>query len=342
MTTSTNTSNSPGAAYTFDTYTQTFGAADSGIITFDTASPNNWTNAVGETTATVEAQVSSTGKNVAEAWASVETQVKSYAAAVAEAWASAETNGHVWGSILAFAETWATAEAPAASTTKAPFAEAWSSSEGHVKGFADANTEAWTSVEVSAPTTVWQRAFSEVWATVDNDGKAMMQAIDQTMAFADLLFRNAKAVYQEFQVRGAPLTIDDVISIVGYEAPIGYSPLIDFVAGDYDYQKALFQLVMTPSSTSGRPALTRLSVSADMPDVIQSGTATISSAGTLLVKFDKIFTVPPAVSVVMLTAATGCTAVVVGVPTATGFTCGLQVSAGVYTTGSLSWTAVGR
>lgn len=340
--TTTNTSNAPGTSYTFDTYGLSFDAADSGVMTFDTAAPNNWTVAVDEAIANAEAFINGFLKPVAEAFATAEARVSDHDGEQSEAFSTSEGNTHVWGAFIAIAEAFATAEALAKDASPAPITEAFATAEALAKGIDDQTAEAFATVEALVNLTTWTRTFTETVAYVDDDAIGYSKAISEAVAFADLLYRNANIVWQEFQVRGAPLTVQDIVSLVGYEAPVGFSPLVDFVAGDYDFQKALFGIIVKASSADERPALQQVDIVADMPDVNDTGTVTIAANGTVLVNFNKKFTVAPSVALAMTTAAQASTAVVIGSPTKNGFTCGLQVSAGVYTTGSLTWTAVGR
>lgn len=342
MTTTTDTSSVAGALFTFDTYGFTFDDADSALTTFDTAAPTEWTNLVGETLSPDESLANGLLHPVAEAVALTEAMAQGIGDAQGEAFSVAETNAHVWGSILAFAEALGLGDELANETTQDAFAEAFSAAEAAVKGIGYNTAQSLALSEDASALTVWTRAFSEALAFVDDQGSDYAKVVVETMGFVDLLYRNADAVWQEFQVRGAPLSIDDIADIVGYSAPVGYSPLVDFVAGDYDFQKALFGIILKSSSADTRPALADCTIVADMPDINDAGTATINAAGTLVIAFAKKFTIPPSVAVAMTTAAQASTAVVVGAPTKVGFTCGLQVSPGVYTTGSLSWTAVGR
>lgn len=138
------------------------------------------------------------------------------------------------------------------------------------------------------------------------------------------------------------LTLDDFRNMLNNQAPVGFSPFQQFVAGDYEYDKALYRISM--NSTSGdRGIITKLQVDVDVPDMMDRGRVTITPAEASSgkwVPFTRPFHVPPVPVVTLMSASYPCVPkVVLGSVTRTGFIVVLERLDGSWTDGVFTWAA---
>jgi hypothetical protein len=124
--------------------------------------------------------------------------------------------------------------------------------------------------------------------------------------------------------------------------PIGYSRFTDLVPGDFKFTKAYIDFMFTSlEATDSQISLTEAKVVADVPDIIESGTATISvAANGAAITFSKTFHIVPRVVITPVSAAHAVPTITTG-PSTTGFTAKLFNTAGTAITGTFIWTAVG-
>jgi len=140
------------------------------------------------------------------------------------------------------------------------------------------------------------------------------------------------------------LTFDDFLEMLNNQSPVGFSPFQQFVAGDYEYDKALYRISM--SSTSGdRGIITKLQVDVDVPDMLDRGRVTITpaeaAAGLKWVPFTRPFHVPPVPLATVMSASYPCVARIPQANvTRSGFMVSLQKTDGSGgTDGVLTWAA---
>lgn len=119
-----------------------------------------------------------------------------------------------------------------------------------------------------------------------------------------------------------------------------YANFRPFIAGDHDYQVALFKIVMVPGSGSS-PRMKTLTTVVDVPDVVEAGTVTTSSTATVRVNFTRKFYSAPEVSVALKGGTTTISTPRIVSSDATGFDIEAINSGGSRVVATISWSAKG-
>ena len=199
--------------------------------------------------------------------------------------------------------------------------------------------------DVIGSTVAYNRTFSESLTVTDAHSVVFKIYISESLSIREAWWRAADMVVSDITLM-SPDSIDDKAfeNLVAYGSKPGYTPWRNFIPGDYEYQNAMFRVLMT-SKNEDRGLIRNLQVTVDVPDLLDRGTAyvTVASYGAA-VTFSRHFHIVPEVT----TSARGGTTtnpIVVefdDVPTKTGFRARLRDTVtGAYTTGSFSWAATG-
>lgn len=124
--------------------------------------------------------------------------------------------------------------------------------------------------------------------------------------------------------------------------PVGYTYFADFDAGTIKFQYAFVNFVFEPkNSIDATLSLTGAVIYADLPDKVESNTATVTVAATgVSVTFTKTFHVAPDVVITPI-GSSAISVALTAAPSTTGFTAKMYDSAGTAITGTFIWTAVG-
>ena len=148
-------------------------------------------------------------------------------------------------------------------------------------------------------------------------------------------------IISDIKIKDSNLSADIFSCVVDRCSMPGYSPFVNFLVGDYEYTDALFKIRSTSIDTN-RGVMLGLTLDVDVPDIIQKGSATISTAGSgIVVLYDTVFSVAPE----LVTAFKSGSAV--SIPEVisqsnTGFTVKLwDPTTSTYITGSVTWAAHG-
>jgi hypothetical protein len=82
--------------------------------------------------------------------------------------------------------------------------------------------------------------------------------------------------------------------------PTGYERFIPYIVGEYEYQKALVRLAVTPGSLGAEPAVYNVVVHVDIDDTVDRGTAVITdTSAATMVRFAKHYYTKPEVTVTL-------------------------------------------
>lgn len=172
-------------------------------------------------------------------------------------------------------------------------------------------------------------------------GKAIGLSPEEAFAIAEEYRRHANGVISDLLIN-ADLDMDDT----GFEqmllkaAPPGYSDFRPFLAGDHEYQNALFRTILKGKDLD-RPQLRGLALEVDVPDVFDRGTATTVTTGAVTVKFNRPFYVVPEVVVALKGGTVFAIPKIIGDIRPDGFDVQLEDSAGALVAGNVSWSAHG-
>jgi hypothetical protein len=134
------------------------------------------------------------------------------------------------------------------------------------------------------------------------------------------------------------LTTKDVDAIVTSGSPAGYAPFVPFMIGDYTFRNAIVKTsITTGNNVDAR--LSNLTITIDVPDVFDSGQASVLSTGSTIT-FNRAFTTPPDVTVTQISASAFGAARISAV-TKTGFTVQVVNAANTGIAASIAWNALG-
>lgn len=126
--------------------------------------------------------------------------------------------------------------------------------------------------------------------------------------------------------------------IVNANAP-GWTDWVQFLVGDYEYQKAAFKIDMRGNG-SQRIAMMSCNLTVDVPDTLNRGTAVIATAGEhLRIDFARPYHVLPEISAAVVSAPGPCYVKIISRDT-NGFVATILSSAdNSDATGTFSWNA---
>lgn len=199
-------------------------------------------------------------------------------------------------------------------------------------------TETLAIVDVFARSVIYQRELAEGVSVTDAAQKAMSKPVQETLAFFDELVRNPDAVMSDLEIRTDAPALDGFTSMMSKLAPPGFNVFERLVSGDYEFKKALIRYVLK-TKTADRPQLTHARAVVDMPDVIDSGPATLI-AGDNVIAFNRTFHIVPEVTAT-LRAGTVFAIPRITAITETDFTVHLEASDGTKVAGDITWNAKG-
>lgn len=170
-------------------------------------------------------------------------------------------------------------------------------------------------------------------------GQAFAEAVDLNSFYPATPY----FIGSDLGVYNVAMSASEVAEFMRSRAPLGYSPFRDFVAGEYRFQKAYVSFTFKPlDGADAQLTLLSATVNADVPDKIETNSATVTNASTgISITFATAFSAAPRVTVTPISSTTPVIAVLTASPTSTGFTVKLFDLSGTAVTGSFIWTAVG-
>ena len=155
-------------------------------------------------------------------------------------------------SFLRLFEAWATAETPQNHLTRAPFLETFQASDSESNSAIKAALEGFFMTETFSRAASFHAVFAEVWSTVDSIAKSMKITKVEAWQLMTTLLRNANAVLSDISITTGALTFQEFLAL---SSPAGFGPFSEFAAGDYQYQKALIQIILQAQVTADKPEL---------------------------------------------------------------------------------------
>ena len=283
-------------------------------------------------------------KGFSESWTTADSAARTIELNPHEGVAFAEGFARVVTYFRSIAESWITAELSSKSLSKA-LVDAWSTTDSQKKVIGLNPQEAWATADVMVRTITFNIAISEGFSVAEAISKAASISPQEIFQIVEQYVRRANAVFSDLKIKNFELTDDAFEEILLFDGPVGYENFKPFIAGDYQFQKAAFRYILR-SNTSDRPRVTALTVNADVPDIYDRGTASISAGSTYtFVPFNRTFTSTTGLEVtVTLKGGTvfAIPRIQSGTTTVSGFYCRLEESDGVtFPAGTISWTAQG-
>lgn len=187
----------------------------------------------------------------------------------------------------------------------------------------------------------YRRALNEAWSTREAITRASSMTFAQALDMAEQYRRSPNGVISDMIIGNTPLSVSDFADLIDAGHAPGFTNFRDFIAGDYSYQKALFRAVLT-SSNADRGYIKDLSLSVDVPDVLDRGSAQISDTNVgITVAFSRSFRAPPEVTLTHKGGSAMAIPRILGAVDTQGFTAVLEDLSGTRVTGTVSWVAQG-
>lgn len=173
--------------------------------------------------------------------------------------------------------------------------------------------------------------------------KGVSQAIAEALELHSFCPATPYFIGSDLGVYSSAMSESEVAEFIRTRAPLGYSPFRDFVAGEYRFQKAYVNFVFRPLDASdAQITLSAAEIFADVPDKIETDTATVTNASTgISVTFSTTFAAAPRVTITPVSSVDPVVAVLTAAPTISGFTAKLFDLSGTEVTGTFIWTAAG-
>lgn len=120
----------------------------------------------------------------------------------------------------------------------------------------------------------------------------------EAVALDDRFLRALDGVIEVIALRKGGMTAEDFQKLVNQ--PTGYEPFIPYIVGEYEYQKALVRLAVTPGSLGAEPAVYNVVVHVDIDDTVDRGTVKITdTSAATTVHFSKHYYTRPEVTVTL-------------------------------------------
>jgi hypothetical protein len=142
------------------------------------------------------------------------------------------------------------------------------------------------------------RTFMEKASLYEHMRRDLGGGYSEAMAVDDRFLRALDGIIEEVAVRKGGMTADEFQQLVNQ--PTGYERFVPYIVGEYEYQKALVRLAVTPGSFGAEPAVYNVVVHVDIDDTVDRGTTIITdmSAATT-VHFSKHYYTRPEVTVTL-------------------------------------------
>lgn len=142
------------------------------------------------------------------------------------------------------------------------------------------------------------RTFMEKASLYEHMRRDLGGGYSEAVAVDDRFLRAFDGIIEEVAVRKGGMTADEFQQLVNQ--PTGYERFIPYIVGEYEYQKALVRLAVTPGSLGAEPAVYNVVVHVDIDDTVDRGTAVITdTSAATMVRFAKHYYTKPEVTVTL-------------------------------------------
>ena len=142
------------------------------------------------------------------------------------------------------------------------------------------------------------RTFTEKASLYEHMRRDLGGGYSEAVAVDDRFLRALDGIIEEVAVRKGGMTADEFQQLVNQ--PTGYERFIPYIVGEYEYQKALVRLAVTPGSFGAEPAVYNVVVHVDIDDTVDRGTAVITdTSAPTTVHFSKHYYTKPEVTVTL-------------------------------------------
>lgn len=192
--------------------------------------------------------------------------------------------------------------------------------------------------EAMARTVQFKLALEEGLSLNEAATKASKIGFDETLTLHDYLVRNADAVLSDIEISSEEITEEAFASLLRYDAPTGWTNFKPLIAGDYDVKDVMIRHVIKTIGSS-IPEFTHVRNLVDVPDIHNSGTASLTAAENTIA-FERPYHEPPDVTV-SLKGGTVFAVPRITSTAKTNFTVQLEAGDGNLVAGTITWAAKG-
>lgn len=180
----------------------------------------------------------------------------------------------------------------------------------------------------------FKRLYEEYVSLADKISKDLNIKREDAINILELYLRHANAVISDILLDSGDMTLEQFLA--NTSAPLGYDKFIDFIPGEYEYQKALIQLILeTVSTNTTVPQVTDWVYNVDIPDTIDRGNVNLTANVPVTVPFNRKYYHIPEVNVTLRSGTNISALPQITNITETNFTVVMNDN------GTISWTAVG-
>lgn len=331
-----------GTALTWDNQTLRWSDQAAGLRTWSVSyDVISYTLAVGETVSVADVIVNGVQVSKAETVAFNEAVSNATAVNKSELFGFAETLAKLTGQY--HAESFSVAETNGKVAGKNAF-EALGFVEASARQFGLNKDESIELAEVCGNGVGFVRDFAESLTVADALAKNFGLKRSEAFALVDAWRRQGDMVISDMILAAGDMTMEDFKDFMAYGGVPGYEKWRDFIPGDYEYREAMFRVVLE-SKNADRGLLTNLQATVDVPDMIDRGSATVTTGSVgVYVSYNRAFHIIPEITLAAR-GSVGANPIAPefnGVPTREGFSVRLRDTVtGAYVTGSFTWAAHG-
>lgn len=142
------------------------------------------------------------------------------------------------------------------------------------------------------------RTFAEKATVGEHMRRDLGGGYSEAVAVDDRFLRALNGIIEEITLKKGGMTAADFQQLVNQ--PTGYERFIPYIVGEYEYQKALVRLAVTPGSLGAEPAVYNVVVHVDIDDTVDRGTTIITdTSAATTVHFSKHYYTRPEVTVTL-------------------------------------------
>ena len=142
------------------------------------------------------------------------------------------------------------------------------------------------------------RTFAEKASLYEHMRRDLGGGYSEDVAVDDRFLRALNGIIEEITLKKGGMTAADFQQLINQ--PTGYERFIPYIVGEYEYQKALVRLAVTPGSLGAEPAVYNVVVHVDIDDTVDRGTAVITdTSAATMVRFSKHYYTKPEVTVTL-------------------------------------------
>ncbi|WP_323016488.1 hypothetical protein [Castellaniella sp.] len=137
--------------------------------------------------------------------------------------------------------------------------------------------------------------IAEIIAVADSSQKHSFREFIDSFSVWGAIVRSDGLAISDMLLSAKSVGLEEFKQMLAFGNIPGYSDWRDFIAGDYDYKKAVFRASLT-SNNSDRGLLTNIQAVVDVPDIDDRGSATVQLASIgVRVNFSREYHVIPEV-----------------------------------------------